>query len=252
MENKKKIPKYSGPKRTNNKRLMTKQEIKERFDKETASIYSQSTAAWIPEYKNAMQLLVTTLMYRCPKESKFIDLGAGNGNVVLRVLENISDCHIILVDFSENMVKEAHNVLSDFPNQYSIRIADFNEMEFPSMSFDGIFSTFSIHHTRGLKAYENLYQRIFSWLKPDGIFVCCDVVEGDSPTFTKINEKGWIEFLKRHNFTQEQVSQIISNYHRKGSPISLRNNIYCLERAGFRTIEVLWKWYNFALYTSIK
>jgi len=103
MENKKKIPKYSGPEISDTNRLMSKKEIQARFDAETASIYSQRKPLWIPEYDEMLNLLVKTLQQHCSDKPRFIDLGAGTGNASLRVLESISDCQITLVDFSKTI-----------------------------------------------------------------------------------------------------------------------------------------------------
>ncbi|TXT59981.1 MAG: putative 8-demethylnovobiocic acid C(8)-methyltransferase [Promethearchaeota archaeon] len=252
MNNKKNLPKYSGPQIIANNRLMTKNEIKERFNNETASIYSQSDPLWIPEYKSAMNLLVTTLRRYCTEGARFIDLGAGTGNASLYALETIPTCSVILVDFSENMLNEVEHVLAKYKGQFSIRNEDFHNVKFESEAYDGVFSTFALHHTRSIEKYRKLYQKIYSWLKSNRAFICCDVVEGDSQILTHINEQGWKAFLEAKNFTEQEIKKIFSNYHREDSPISLRKHFDCLIQVGFTKIDVLWKWYNFAMYIAVK
>jgi tRNA (cmo5U34)-methyltransferase len=252
MDDKNPIPKYSGPEIEDNHRLMTKKEIKERFDNETASIYSQRVPIWIPEYKKAINLLVTTIQRYCPKKAQFIDLGAGTGNASRSILEKIPDCSITLVDFSNNMLNEVENLLVEFKGRYSIRVDDFHHIEFTPERYDGVYSTFALHHTRGIESYRKLYRNIYSWLKPDGIFICCDVVEGDNKEFTILNEQGWHNYLINQDFTTHEIEKIFSNYHKEDTPISLKNHINSLQKVGFRDIDVLWKRFNLALYAAVK
>lgn len=252
MVDNKKIPKYSNPETLSDRQLMTKKEIKSRFDEEMASVYSQRRPLWLPDYDHMMRLLVKTLHQHCIAKSHFIDLGAGTGNTSLRVLENFPDCKVTLVDFSENMLKEVDTILSAFKGRYSIQIDDFFEVEFQFNNYDGVYSGYAIHHARGVAAYKELYKKIYSWLKSSGIFLCCDVVDGDSHIFRVINENGWSDFLKEQGFTQQDIEKIFSQYHREDSPISLKQHINSLLQAGFKNIEILWKRCNFALYAAVK
>lgn len=48
------------------------------------------------------------------------------------------------------------------------------------------------------------------------------------------------------------VEHIFSNYRREDSPLSLRQHLALLQRAGFSAADVLWKRFNFAVYVGVK
>jgi tRNA (cmo5U34)-methyltransferase len=96
-----------------------------------------------------------------------------------------------------------------------------------------------------------MYRRIHAWLKPGGIFACCDVVDGDTPELAALNLSGWRQYLTG-KLTPEHVERMFSNYRREDSPISLRKHLSYLAEAGFGATDILWKRFNFAVYVGIK
>ena len=243
------LPKYAAPKPTS--RLLTTEEIKDRFDKETASVYSQQDPVFLPDYAVTFDLLVNCVMDGRKRKMAVLDLGAGTGNLALRLLRKNKDCFITLVDFSQNMLNAVPVVLKKFKNSYEIIGDNFNNVEFKAASFDAIISSFALHHTRGKKTYTGLYRKIYAWLKPGGLFACVDVVNGFNPSWTKLNETGWRNYLRGH-FDEEKIKQIFANYRAEDSPMSLPDHLSSLQGAEFRQVDVLWKRYNFALYCAKK
>ena len=143
------------------------------------------------------------------------------------------------------MLNEAPRVLAGFDGRYRIMLQDFWSAEFPEAGYDGVVASFALHHGRGEAVYRDLYRKIYRWLKSPGVFVCCDVVEGDTPALAEMNEAGWRQFLRKR-FPAEEIERILSNYHREDSPLSLQQHLSLLTRAGFASADVLWKRFNLA------
>ena len=241
----KRTPLYVGPKPTN--RTMSRDEVRARFDGEVAHIYSQQDPVWIPEYSTALSLVIDSIEENLPQEPKILDLGAGTGNLSRRLLERFPGSHLTLIDFSENMLRETRNVLSEFPGRYTLVNDDFFRASFPNSTYHAVVSSFAIHHARGAGEYIDLYRKIRQCLTPLGAFSCCDVVEGGNSYWTRINENGWKDYLGNY-FGDEKIEQIFANYRSEDTPLSLSEHLVCLKEAGFDHVDVLWKRLNFAVY----
>jgi tRNA (cmo5U34)-methyltransferase len=247
------LPRYAGPELNSSGQKMTNEEIRARFNAEVAEAYSQRKPIWLPEYDKVLGLVVKALEpHFAAKESvRVLDLGAGTGNLSRRVLKAFRNSQVTLVDFSQNMLDEVPNVLSTFPGRYEIRQADFWQMNAPAGGYDAVVSSFALHHGRGDAVYQSIYRNIHAWLKPGGIFACCDVVDGDTPELAALNMVGWRQYLTG-KLSPADVERMFSNYRREDSPISLRKHLSFLDMAGFEITDVLWKRFNFAVYVGIK
>jgi tRNA (cmo5U34)-methyltransferase len=243
------LPKYVGPKPTD--RLLTKDEIRKRFDNETANAYSQEDPVYLPDYASTFELLIDCILQNSHSAMTILDIGAGTGNMSLRLLRRETTSHVTLVDFSQNMLNAVSDVLKGFENRFNVVCDDFFNLTFPAASFDAIVSSFAIHHARSMDEYVGLYRKIHGWLKPGGIFACADVVNGSTADWTKLNENGWAHYLSAF-FNAEKINQIFANYHSEDSPVSLPEHIAGLHLAGFAQTDILWKRYNFALYCGKK
>jgi tRNA (cmo5U34)-methyltransferase len=247
------LPRYKEPEIAGVDRKMTNDEIRVRFDSEVATAYSQHRPVWLPEYERVLGLVAKVLAPYLGSwpAGGVLDLGAGTGNLSRRILRAFRSCHVTLVDFSRNMLDEVPNVLKDFPGRYEVQQADFWQTDFPVGRFEAVVSSFALHHGRGEDVYLNLYRKIYRWLRSPGIFVCCDVVEGDTPEIAALNENGWRQYL-RHRLSPADVERMFTNYRREDSPISLRKHFAFLAKAGFAKVDVLWKRFNFAVYVGVK
>ena len=230
---------------------MTKPELKSRFGHETAAVYSKEDPVFLPDYATVFELLVDCVLEPVRPKMSVLDLGAGTGNLSLRLLRRNSGCHVTLVDFSQKMLNEVPKVLAAFKNRYDTKCTDFSSIHFNKDSFDSVISSFSIHHSRSINDYFDLYCKIYKWLKPGGTFACIDVVNGFNKEWTQINENGWINYLSGF-FGKDKIEQILGNYHVEDSPISLPDHLFCLNKAGFTQTDILWKRYNFAFYIGKK
>lgn len=236
---------------------LSRDEIKSRFDRETASAYSGRDCPWLPDF-SAMFGLVSRLVHpyllKTPDRNvpRVLDLGAGTGNLSRTVLESIPDVHCTLMDFSPNMLAEAPHVLASFPGRFELVEADFSQADLGDEVHDAVISSFAIHHMRSEDEYGALYRRIFRSLKTPGIFLCCDVVSGAAPFLSAINEDDWVSFLRSGNFRENDIERILSNYRVEDSPISVGAHATLLHRAGFALTDVAWKRANFAVYIGIK
>ncbi len=244
----KETPKYVGPKPMN--RLMNKDEIKIRFDNETASAYSQEDPIYLPDYASTFELLIDCIN-KTNEPMQVLDLGAGTRNLTMRLLRRNKNCHIRLVDFSKNMLDVVSVVLKEYPNNFTNECNDFTQIDYEEGSYDAVISSFAIHHTRSIEEYTDLYKKIHKWLKPGGIFACVDVVNGFNMQWTIVNGDGWKKYLKDY-FNEEKINQIFANYHAEDSQISLPEHMNCLHKAGFTDADILWKRYNFSLYCARK
>jgi tRNA (cmo5U34)-methyltransferase len=227
--------------------------VRERFEAERAPTYGEGMALWVPDYDYAHNLMLDALGMYLPEGGHVLDLGAGTGRFTKMLLERYDRCRVTLVDFSANMLQEASRKLAAYPSRYELLPDDFfnDTLDFADRSLDCVVSVFALCHAREIDRYQRLYQKIHRWLKPAGCFLCYDHVLGDAEPFTMLNVAGWRSFLQASQSPESVQEGIVSTYQ-EDTPLSLRQHIDLLTRAGFAAADVLWKRDIFAIYAGVK
>ena len=213
--------------------------------------YLNKVPKWFPDSHNIYRTIIDFLNCTLPESPAILDVGAGTGNLTKLVLRKVPNCHVTLFDFSQNMLKEAEKILSKYNGRYEVIIGDFFKNRLLSQKYDAVVSSFAIHHGRTRASYLNLYKKIFRALKKRGVFVCADVLEGANGIISRINETGWINHMLKH-YDKSAVDLIIESYKKEDSPVSIDAHFDLLKTAGFSSCDILWKKYNFGIYTGFK
>lgn len=174
---------------------------------------------------------------------KILDIGAGTGILSAYLLEKYPEASITLIDFSEKMLDVARERFSGNENMRYIS-ADYNKIEFQE-DFDMVVSALSIHHLEDGEK-KQLYKRIYSILRTNGIIVNADQVMGETAYIDSQNRKKWKESIEASGLSKEEI---LSAYERmkldKESPVS--EQLTWLENSGFADVCCMYKYYNFAV-----
>jgi tRNA (cmo5U34)-methyltransferase len=228
-------------------------DIKARFEAESAPTYGTNMALWIPDFEYAHQLLLESISLHIPTNAKGVELGAGSGRVSKLLLETFPSSHLTLVDLSTNMLEEAEKQLASYVPRCQFVVGDIFDanVNFPKGSLDYVVSVFAICHAQGKEVYEQLYSRIYDWLKPNGYFVCYDHVLGGTLPLTALNALGWYRLLSANQSVEQAKDGIVSTYQ-EDSPLSLRDHLNLLSAVGFSAADVLYKRDIFGMYVGIK
>lgn len=222
-----------------------------RFEKVNPQEYGNNLNQHIPDCDYAHDLLLQAIAPYLERGGQMIDLGGGTGRLAGQTLERFKGVHATVADYSPNMLSGVSQRLAAYENRYSTRVINLfdDNFDFGKGVFDVAASSMAIHHGQGADAYSGLYQRIYRWLATPGIFINLDHVLGSSHELTVLNVKGWKRFL---DTMSAPTNRMICGTYREDTPLSLENHFQLLKKAGFKTTDVLWKKFNFALYVAIK
>lgn len=138
--------------------------------------------------------------------SKILDIGAGTGLIDKNMIKKFPELKLFGVDISSDMIQ--NNIIKD---KYTKLInADATKLPFPSNSFDGILTTFMLHHSFSIKQIISEMNRV---LRPNKKAVIVDfTLDRDNTAFSTLEHSKKEEYGAGVNYyTQEELSSMLKD-----------------------------------------
>jgi tRNA (cmo5U34)-methyltransferase len=206
----------------------------------TAPTYDADRAKLIPCY-DAFYRRTTDLIPA--GATNILDLGAGTGLLSAFVRHWYPAAHIILADLSEPMLEKARTRFQDDTN-VSFEVTDYTTAPITG-TYDAIVSALSIHHIDDTSK-RSLFTKIFSALRPGGVFVNAEQVAGPTPTLDALYKTLWLQQVREAGATPDQIAD--SLYRQQDDRCaSVEDQLDWLREAGFTDVDCWFKDNRFAV-----
>ncbi len=206
--------------------------------------------------------IVTRLLERHGRTiSRFLDLGCGDGALTQLVLDAHPSAEVVMVDFSEPMLKRAGERLRRLRVNATLWPADLNDPswseQLPDGRYDAIVSGLAIHHLPGERK-RSLFAELFQLLEPGGVFVNLDYVLVEGPLQGLFDERK-MEALRADRGTGGTgeaggagAEEVFIDEDDDDRPDLAETQIAWLREAGFEQAEVQFKWAEAAVMAGFK
>ena len=250
------------------------------FSKEVASVFDDMLPRSVPYYNENIALIAELLSGR----RAICDLGCSTGNLLLFLAQNISGIEILCgVDNSAPMLEIAKakantygakiafieadildfdfNISSlrgesmDSPKQSTNQKIDCHDSAFAESRNDGLFDAIITNYTMQFirpQKRESLCKKIYDNLQKNGIFIMSEKLVSEDKWLDKRLIDIYHNFKARNGYSKTEISKKREALENVLIPFSQSENIAMLESAGFRVVEVVFRFGNFATFIALK
>lgn len=167
-----------------------------------------------------------------------------------KIKERFPNAKIICIDLAEKMIEMAKIKLAGY-DDISYRVLDFRDFEFEKKKHDLVVSSLALHHLTD-EAKKQFYKRIYNALSSGGVFYNADIVLGSSNKLQGVYMEKWINYMNKKISMKKIESKWLPKYDEEDIPAKLIDQMDWLRDIGFRDVDVIWKYYNFAVYGGSK
>ncbi len=223
--------------------------VKEHFEEE-AKEFDKTILKLIPLYDDMIDSMVSTIPFDISDRFKVLDLGCGTGNVTKAVKEKFPNAMISCIDIADNMIQMAKIKLESY-SDIDYYTGDFSEFDFKE-DYNVVVSSLALHHIKTDKEKKKFYNKICGALKEEGIFLNSDVVLGSNESLNRIYRKKWIEFMLQNVPEEEVEKKWLPKQKEEDFPVPLTHHLKWLDETGFKSIDVVWKYYGLAVYCGTR
>lgn len=221
--------------------------VKKHFQDE-AAIFDAQVLKMVPFYNDMIEALVLAMPFTKNKTIKVVDVGCGTGTISKTIKKHYPHAKITCVDFADNMIRIAKNKLKDHTDIDYI-VSDFRDFDY--RGYDAVLSSLTLHHVRSGNEKKSFYKKIFKEMNRKGVFYVADLALGSSDYLQNLNLIKWKEFMLQ-SVSEEQITECKKRYDEEDSPFRLIDELSWLNAARFQNIDVVWKYYHFAVYGGQK
>ena len=246
------------------------------FDSSVANCFENMLERSIPQY-SVMRTSVANLVYdmivnQDIKKSVYtiLDIGCSDGLMLETLIKKFSDCdtpndkilddydsvnsgRFVGIDVSEAMlVKAKHRLLEDvISHKARIEYCDLRT-NFPDGIFDAITSILTIQFTP-IEYRQHIIQNVYNSLSnKNGVFIMVEKVLGNTDRLNQLFVKNYYDMKSANDYSHEQIERKRLSLEGVLVPVTNDWNIDLLKQAGFREVDVFWRWMNFVGYIAIK
>jgi tRNA (cmo5U34)-methyltransferase len=229
--------------------METTNKVKKHFEEE-AKDFDKIIQELIPHYSEMINGMVAAIPHKRTDIINVIDLGCGTGTISKQIKQIFPKAKITCLDLAENMIEMSKIKLNNYPD-IQFQIGEFEDYEFDD-KYDVIVSSLALHHLETDEDKMSFYHKIYESLCLGGVFFNADVVLGSSEHFQTLYMDKWTSFMKRHVSKEEIENKWIPKYLEEDRPSKLIDQLIWLKEIGFAEVEIIWKYYNFAVYGGCK
>jgi tRNA (cmo5U34)-methyltransferase len=218
------------------------------FDEEVASVFDDMLNRSVPFYQENLKLQIEILKEFLKENDLVIDLGSSTGTFLIELAKK-KPLKLIGIDNSEAMINRAKQKAKAFGVKIDFLQEDFLDFSFPKSN--SIVANYTIQFVRPLKR-EKLIKKIYSSLKRNGIFLMSEKLITENKKLNKIMIDIYYNYKKEKGYSEFEIAQKREALENVLIPYSMQENIEMLKNTGFKDIEVIFRWNNFATFIAFK
>ncbi|WP_024790203.1 carboxy-S-adenosyl-L-methionine synthase CmoA [Lebetimonas sp. JH292] len=220
------------------------------FDEEVASVFDDMLNRSVPFYKENLNLQIDILKNFLKESDKIVDMGSSTGTFLIELAKKSDKkLNLIGIDNSDAMIKRAKTKAKAFGVDIKFIKTDFLNYEIKNSN--AIIANYTIQFIRPLKR-EKLIKKIYNSLKNDGIFLMSEKLVTNDKKLNKTMIDLYYDYKKKMGYSEYEIARKREALENVLIPYTMEENIEMLKNAGFKEVEVIFRWNNFATFIAFK
>jgi tRNA (cmo5U34)-methyltransferase len=229
------------------------EEIRRRFDADVerfSNLVTGQTATI--DATLAMDLVAEAAARATPQAADILDVGCGAGNYTLKLLQRLPGRNVTLIDLSRPMLDRAEERIRAVTDGRITAIQDdVRRVRFERESQDVVLAAAVFHHLRSDDEWRQVFQSLFTALRPGGSIWVFDMIQSSIPAVQTIMWERYGTYLSELK-DDAYRDHVFAYIEREDTPRPLVFQLDLLRETGFREVDVLHKHGCFAAFGGVK
>lgn len=226
------------------------------FDHTVARVFDDMVSRSVPIYHEVHGLLFDLLERRYKQGSDIYDLGCSTGTTLLaaeRFLKKkkLKRGQLVGIDNSPAMLEQCQKKWKKAKLQKATTVlASLEDYKFPSKP-GLVIMNYTLQFIPPKKR-PALLRKVAQALPSKGMFILAEKIRSDDQLIEELITQLYYDFKKRRGYSELEIAQKREALEKVLLPTTPELQVKALKKAGFKHAEMVFRWYNFALYLGIK
>lgn len=222
------------------------------FDESVANVFEDMLRRSIPMYQECQSLAVNWGARFAKANTSVYDLGCSTGTLLLKLAQSIDknkDIALYGVDNSPAMLEKSREILKQSPIPCELFEADLNQ----GISIKNA-SVVVMNYTLQFVLPEHrisLLKNICQGLVPGGSLVLIEKVNSAIPSLNETFIDFHHQFKRNRDYSDLEISRKREALEKVLIPCTVEENQSLIKKAGFHTVDLFFKWNNFAGFIAL-
>lgn len=223
------------------------------FDKKIADVFDDMLHRSVPLYAESgcRQAQLAAAYYQ--EGSNIYDLGCSHGNLGIRILEQMEDrpFSMIGVDYSAPMIEKYSKRLETLKENSRVKLIcrPMEDVTIENASVVLINLTLQFLNP---EVRDELIKQIYAGMNQGGVLLLTEKTVHEQEILNNIQENFYKQFKLENGYSELEISQKRDALEKVLIPDTVQTHENRLKQAGFKTISIWLKWFNFTSMIAIK
>jgi tRNA (cmo5U34)-methyltransferase len=220
------------------------------FDAEVASVFDDMLARSIPFYAEQQAMVRSLARASWQPGAAVYDLGCSRGTALIELAQALPGCErLVGYDSSEPMLALARETVAarGLERRVEVRFADLS-LDARTLPLDGagiVTACWTLQFVPP-RLRPALVSHIREALAPGGALILCEKVAAADRQQERLFTELYFDFKRSQGYSEAEIRHKEAALEGVLVPLTLDDNVELLRKAGFRSVESFFRWFNFA------
>lgn len=224
------------------------------FDARVADVFDDMVSRSVPFYHEMQRMVAELARDFAVDGSTIYDIGCSTGTTIRLLDSCLYDraVEFVGIDNAADMLQQAKKKIAETSLNHPCRFIckDIHKVtKFGNASVVTMLLT--LQFIRPLYR-EPIIQRIFSGLHRNGALLMIEKITSEDTLFNRLFIDHYYDHKRRNGYSETEIAKKREALENVLIPYRLEENETLLRAAGFRHIEVFFRWYNFCAILAVK
>lgn len=224
-----------------------------KFNAQTAQVFDDMVSRSVPFYDEMQRMATEIAADFAVPGSNLYDLGCSTATTLL-ALDPVLDpgVRFVGVDNSDDMLAKAKAKMqaAGVTRAYELKNADLHKGQIVENASVAML-LLTLQFVRPLYR-DRMVADIVRGMNDRGCLILIEKLTSEDTLFNRLFIKYYYEMKRRHGYSEVEIAQKREALENVLIPYRLEENIEMLKGAGFKSVEVFFRWYNFCGIVAIK